>query len=230
MVDHIEYISIREALARATRHPLMQDLDLEAGVQYTLDFFGKMGLPDVHENKVALVDIDDYRGELPCDIIRIDQVKNAHTDTTMRSMTDNFNGHSDKINSENTFKAQGRYIFTSFKKGQVLIAYQSMKTDDDGLPMIVAHPVFLQALEDYIKVQRFTVLFDCGKIRGDVLQHAEQQYAWSAGKCVSMFNIPSPSEMESFTGMMHRLIPSRNEFANGFKTLGDKEHYRRHQG
>ena len=230
MVDHINYISIREVLARATRHPLMQDLDLEAGVQYALDFFGLMGLPDIHENKVALVDIADYRGELPCDVVSIIQVKNVRTDRAMRSMTDNFNEHSQGINSEDTFKAKGRYIFTSFKEGKVLVAYESVKTDEDGLPMLVDHPVFLRALEEYIKVQRFTVLFDCGKIRGDALQHAEQQYAWYAGKCVNTFTIPSVSEMESISGMMHRLIPSRNEFGKGFKTLGDKEYYRRHQG
>lgn len=230
MVDHIDYISIREVLARVTRHPLMQDMDLEAGVQYTLDFFGIMGLPDVHEKKVALVDIHDQRGELPCDVISIIQVKNPQTDRAMRSMTDNFNGHSQGLNSEDTFKTQGRYIFTSFKEGKVLVAYESVKTDEDGLPMLVNHPVFLKALEEYIKVQRFTVLYDCGKIRPDILQHAEQEYTWSAGKCVNLFTIPSISEMESITGMMHRLIPSRNEFSQGFKAMGDKEHYRRHQG
>lgn len=230
MIDHIDYVSIREVLARATRHPMMQDLDLEAGVQYALDFFGLMGLPDVHENKIALVDIDEYRGKLPCDVISIKQVKNVRTDKAMRSMTDNFNGFSEHINSEDTFKAKGRYIFTSFKHGKVLVSYESIKTDEDGLPMLVNHPVFLSALENYIKVQRFTVLFDCGKIRGDVLKHAEDQYNWLAGKCVNTFLIPSESEMQSISGMMHRLIPSRNEFENGFKTLGDKEHYRRHQG
>lgn len=230
MVDHVDYISIREVLARATRHPMMQDLDLEAGVQYTLDFFGIMGLPDVHENKVVLVDIHEYRGELPCGIIRINQVKNIRTDKCMRSMTDNFNGFSERLNSEDTWKAKGRYIFTSFKEGKVLIAYECIKSDEDGIPMIVNHPVFLMALENYIKVERFKVLYECGKLRPDILKHAEDEYARFAGKCVNLFIIPSPSEMQSITGMMHRMIPSRNEFENGFKTLGDTEHYRRHQG
>lgn len=230
MVDHINYISIREALARATRHPLMQDLDLEAGVQYTLDFFGKMGLPDVHLDKIAPVEIHEYRGELPCDVVSIKQVKNCHTDRAMRSMTDNFNGFSQRLNSEDTWKAKGRYIFTSFKEGKVLISYEAIMTDEDGLPMIVDHAAFLDALEKYIKVERFTILYDCGKIRPDVLQNAKNDYAFAAGKCVNAFLIPSVSEMESITGMMHRLIPSRNEFSQGFKAMGDKEHYRRHQG
>lgn len=230
MVDHIDYISIREVLARVARHPLMQDMDLEAGVQYTLDFFGRMGLPDVHENKVALIDIHEYRGELPCDIVRVDQVKNVRTDQCMRSMTDNFNGYSNQINSEDTFKTKGRYIFTSFKDGKVLMAYQSIKTDEDGLPMLVNNPLFLETLEAFIKMKVFTWKFDCGIMKPEVLKVARDDYYFLAKKCINRFIIPSQSEMRSITGMMHRLIPSRNEFENGFKTLGDKEHYRRHQG
>ena len=230
MVDHIEYISIREVLARAARHPMMQDLDLEAGVQYALDFFGKMGLPDVHVDKLAEVDIHDYRGELPCDVVCIHQVKNKKTDFAMRSMSDRFNTMSEGLNSEDTWKAKGRFIFTSFKEGKVIISYESLMTDEDGLPMLVDNAKFLNALELYIKVQKFTVLYDCGKIRPDILKNAKDDYAFAAGQCVNAFLVPSESEMQTITGMMHRMIPSRNEFKRGFKTLGDKEHYRRHQG
>ena len=228
MVRHLDFVSIREVLARVTRHPLMQDMDLEAGVQYTLDFFGVMGLPNVYEEKQEDIEISDYKGLLPCDLISVNQVRDEHTKRCMRSMTGNFHMSDCTINSEPTFKTQGRYIYTSFKCGKVRISYKAVKVDEDGLPMLPDHPVFLKALEDYIKVQRFTVLFDIGKIRPDVLAHAEQEYHWSAGKCQNSFTIPSVSEMESLTGMMHRLIPSRVEFRRGFKTLGDKEHYRKH--
>lgn len=230
MVDHIDYISIREVLARVTRHPLLQDLDLEAGIQYTLDFFGRMGLPDVHENKVVLVDIHNYRGDLPCDVVRITQVKNVRTDRTMRSMTDNFNGFSGNINSEDTFKAKGQFIFTSFREGKVLVAYEAIKVDEDGIPMLVNNALFLEALEAFIKMKVFNWKFDCGMVSEKSFAIASEEYETLARKCINRFIVPSVSEMESITGMMHRLIPSRNEFANGFKTLGDKEHYRRHQG
>lgn len=230
MVRHVDYISVREVLARVARHPLLQNIDLEAGVQYTLDFIGIMGLPNMHIDKQECVDIKDFRGVLPCDLIIINQVRDERTGLCLRSMTDNFNGASRNVNSEATFKTQGRYIYTSFPHGKVRISYQATMIDEDGIPMLPDHPVFLKALEDYIKVQYFTVLYDVGKIRQDVLSHAEQEYAWSAGKCQNSFTLLSVSEMESLTGMMHRLIPSRREFDKGFKTMGDKEHYRRHNG
>ena len=44
MWNEYNYINIREVLSRVTRHPLMQDISLEAGIQYTIDFIGIMGL------------------------------------------------------------------------------------------------------------------------------------------------------------------------------------------
>lgn len=207
---------------------MIQDIDLEAGTQYAIDFIGETGLPGIAEERLAEVDIHDYRGLLPCNIIKIKQVRDELTGNCMRAMTDNFNTVSPSINSERTFKAKGRYIFTSFKEGKVTISYETTKRDADGLPMVPDIPVFLNALENYIKVRKFIVLFDCGKIRGDVLQHAESECARLTRKCIATFINPSESEMEAISGMMHRLIPSRNEFRKGFKALGDKEYYKNH--
>lgn len=228
MIQHVDYISIREVLARVARNPLLANIDLETGVQYTLDFFGLLGVPNLYIQKHAEVPIEEYRGELPCDLISIDQVRDERTKLCLRAMTDSFNGMSDHLRSEMSFKAQGRYIFTSFPKGKVTVAYQAAELDNDGLPMLPSNSVFLKALEQYIKVQVFTILYECGKLQGDVLTHAETEYYSLAAKCQNAFTVPSLAEMEALTGMMHRLIPSRNEFRKGFKTMGDKEFYKKH--
>lgn len=228
MIQHVDYIPIQEVLARVARNPILKDIDIEAGVQYTLDFFGLLGVPNLYVQKHAEISIEDYRGTLPCDVVIVDQVRNEKTGFCMRAMTDNFNGMSGSINSEASYKTQGRFIYTSFKTGKVTLAYQSVVTDEEGFPMLPSNAVFLKALEDYIKVQMFTTLFECGRLSGDVLTHAEDTYARSAAKCQNAFTIPSVAEMEAISGMMHRLIPSRSEFRKGFKTLGDREYYKKH--
>jgi len=70
---------------------------------------------------------------------------------------------------EGTFKTQGRIIYTSFPFGEVEIAYKSIKTDEDGYPMVVDNEVYLAALEAYIKKQIFTIKFDTGGISGNIL-------------------------------------------------------------
>ena len=225
MVNELQYISLREILSRVTRHNMLQDVDLEAVIQYTLELFGLIGVPQIYEDKLAEIQIHNYKGELPCDIVRINQVREEKTKTTLRTMTDNFNTASRFLPGGMSFKTQNRIIMTSFKEGRVLVSYKAIHTDADGLPMLPDDQVFLLALEAYIKMRVFEAKYDQDKIRRDVLEKAEQQYSFYVGKSISRFKTLSPSEMQTITGMMHRMIPSTNEFEAGFKGLGDSENY-----
>ena len=94
--------------------------------------------------------------------------------------------------------------------------------------MIPDNPIFLKALELYIKKERFTVLFDLGKININILQNTQQKYAFKVGQCISEFTIPSTSEMESITRMFTTLVANTTHFDSGFKHLGNREYIRRH--
>lgn len=225
MVDELQYVSLREILSRVTRHTMLQDVDLEAVTQYTLEFFGLVGVPQIYEDKLAKIQIHNYKGELPCDIVRINQVRDERTSLAIRSMTDSFNTQSRFLPGGASFKTQNRVIMTSFPEGNILVSYKAIHTDADGLPMLPDDQVFLLALEAYIKMRVFEAKYDADKIKRDVLDRAEQQYFSLVGKTINRFKMPSPSEMQTITGMMHRMIPSTNEFENGFKGMGDTENY-----
>lgn len=224
MVSEFNYISIKEVLSRLLRHPLLQDLSTEAAIQYTLDFFAAMGLPNIYADKVTTICIDNFRGILPCDLIAINQVRLARNGVCLRAMTDNFNGTHSEDKGELSFKTQGSVIFTSFKTGDIEISYKAIPTDDGGLPLLPDNPVFLKTLELYIKKEWFTILFDMGKISPAVLQNTQQSYAFAAGQCNNEFMIPSVSEMEAFTRMYNTLIPRVNEFNKSFRHMGDREY------
>ena len=228
MNSEFEYVSIRNILARVARHPLIQDIDLEAGIQYTLDFFAIVGVPQIFEDRQDRVEIHNFKGTLPCDTIQIVQVRDERTKIPLRSMTDSFNGNSRVIPAGASFKTQNRVITTSFPEGCVLVSYKAIKTDADDLPMLPDDRVFLQALEAYIKLQVFSAKFDEGKMDEKIFDHAEKDYYFKVGKTINRFKTPSYAEMQTITGMMHRMIPSTNEFEAGFKGLGDTEHYRTH--
>lgn len=219
MVNNYQYINIREILSRILRHPLLQDLNLETAIQYTVDFFGIIGLPSTYIDKVATVEINNFRGVMPCDLISINQV--SYKGNCIAYMTDNFN---DCPHNTYTFKTQGRIIYTSFKEGCVDISYKAMAVDNEGLPLLPDEPTFLRALELYIKKQWFTILFDMGSINQAVLQNTQQEYAFAVGACNNTFIIPSVSEMEAIKNMWNQLIPRTNEFRRGFKYLGKQEH------
>ena len=90
MIKENQYIRLHEVLSRALRHPLLQDMSLEAAAQYAVDFIHAVGTPDMFEDREAEIEIHNYRGKLPCDIISINQVMDLNTHTCMRAMTDTF--------------------------------------------------------------------------------------------------------------------------------------------
>lgn len=223
------YISIKEILNRVLRHPLLSDVDLDNVIYHTLDFFRIFGIPKMYMDKEITTDIKDYRGLLPCDLIKITQVKNTKTNLCMRSMTDNFNpSEPEGEYIEDTFKTQGTVIYTSFKEGRINISYKSLPVDENGYPLLIDNEVFLKGLELYIKKEEFSILFDLGKINIQVLNNAQQQYSWIAGQIQSEFLIPSVSEMESISRMWTSLIQNNTHFDKGFRDLGNREYIRRH--
>ncbi len=176
MVTNIQYTNIRRILDDITEHPLLRDVTLEQIVRHTIRFISLHGYPSLYQDKIATVDIKDFRGLLPCDLISVIQVKDLDSCICLRSMTDTFTPglrqkpmmdkpHRDLLNNiqgeyipprkesmeELTFKTQGRIIFTSFPEGRVEIAYKAIPVDEDGFPLLIDNETYLNALEAYIK-------------------------------------------------------------------------------
>ena len=255
MVKEIQYTSIKRVLDNLMDHPLLRDLTLEQAVRYTIRFISIHGYSKLYQDKIEKIDIDDFKGLLPCDLISIVQVKDMDTHVCLRAMTDNFpHGmephkhpapmkdllHNVKKHKswyippahryleEPAFKTQGRIIYTTFPHGQIEVAYKAIPVDEDGFPLLIDNENYLAALEAYIKKNIFTIKFDTGKIQAGVLQNAQQEYAWLAKQLEVEFVTPSPSEMEAISRSLTHLIPRVREFDNGFKHLGDREYLRKH--
>lgn len=238
MVKETEFIKLHEALSRVLRHPLLQKVDLETAIQYTVDFIEVFGLPKMFQDRQAEIHIHDFRGELPCDLISIKQVREKCSGECLRGMTDSFDpDHHRNVRKalgytvygeEMTFKTQNRVIFTSFPEGDIIIAYKAIPVDEDGYPLILDNAVYLRALESYIKKEAFTILFDQNKISAAVLQNAQADYAWRAGQLHNEFVIPSVSEMEAICRSWCTMLQRTTDFDHGFRHLGDREYIRRH--
>ena len=246
MVKEYQYISINRILDELLRHPMLNNLTLEQVVSYTLTFIGANGHPKMYQDKIEDIDIHEFRGLLPCDLISIIQVKDLASGTCLRSMTDNFtpgmrpesphhphHKHPPYLpplahrHGELTFKTQGRVLYTSFQEGKVQLAYKSIPVDEDGFPMIIDNPIYLDALRAFVKQEVFTIKFDMGEIPSAVLQNAQQEYCWRAAQLNREFKLPSVSEMESLARAFNTMIAMPRHFDDGFKHLGDREYLKR---
>lgn len=224
----IKYISIKEILDNLLDHPMLKDVSFERAVNYTQSFMRIVGCPKMFEEKTAIIEIEDYRGVLPCDFNEIIQVRTHNTCNNnykvFRYSTDNFHMSENKQDSfDLTYKIQGNVIFTSMKEGTIEIAYNAFAIDSEGYPLIPDNSAFIRALELYIKKQCFTVLFDLGQINQAVYHNVCQEYAWAVGQAQSDLIRPTIDQMQAITNSLNTLIWRTTEHNNGFVNNGSTE-------
>lgn len=69
-----EFISIKDIAAQVYSHPLMRDISFERIIRDSLDLMKIVGCPVIFEDRQAIIDIDNWKGVLPCDYYDIIQV------------------------------------------------------------------------------------------------------------------------------------------------------------
>lgn len=224
-----KYISIKVVLDNILDHPMLKDVSFERAVNHTINFMRILGCPRMFEEKVALVDIRNWRGALPCNFNDIIQVR-THSSCdrknygVFRYATDNFHMSENKQGSfDLTYKIQGNVIFTSIKEGVIEIAYNAFAVDSDGYPLIPDNSSFISALELYIKKKQFNVLFDTGKISQAVYNQVCQDYAWAVGQAQSDLIRPTIDQMQSITNSFNTLVQRVSEHRSGFVNHGSAE-------
>ena len=203
----------------------MKDLTLETAIDYTIDFMRIVGCPNMFEEKVITLDVDDYRAFLPEDFYEVNQIKCGNI--TLRYATDTFH-MSTPSSTDMTYKIQGGFIYTSLKEGEIDLSYQAIAVDEQGFPLIPDNSKFTRALEAYIKKQWFTILFDTGRLHGSVLQNIQQEYAWAVGACESDFHKLTIDKAESFFNSWRTLILRDSQHRTGFVNNGAKEYIKTH--
>ena len=225
----MEFTNIRLIMDRLTRHPLLEDIPFETVVDYAVEFIRIVGTPPSFIEKTQEIEIKDYRGMLPCDYYQVLQVRTIDKDHrmgTFRYSTDSF--HMSNIKPEHgglTYKIQGTCIITSIPNGKIEMAYMAMPIDEEGYPLIPDNSSYSRALELYIKLQYFTVLFDTGKISPQVLSNTQQQYAWAVGQAQTDLIRPTVDQMEALSNMWNKLLPdATKDHDTGYLHEGTKEH------
>lgn len=225
------YISVKTILDDLLEHPLLQDLSLERAVNHTAHFIRILGCPNAKSEKTAIINIEDYRGILPCDFDVMIQVRMSKKEDNrvFRYSTDSFHMSNNKSKIDDlVYKTQGNVIFTSIKDGDIEISYKAIALDDEGYPLIPDDSNFIRALELYIKKHQFTTLFDLGKIQPAVYNNICQEYGWAVAMAQRSLRTPTVDQMESITNSWNTFVQRTHEHSTGFSNNGSRELYKRH--
>jgi len=227
-------ISIKEVIGRVKRHKLLQSLPDETISDWSVEFLRLMNLNETFEEKLVSLEVKNFRTVLPDDFYEVIQVRTYRGDNGVpmyfRAMTDKFYQSENKKNAVPfTYKLQGKIMYISpIPSCKVEITYKAIELDDCGLPCVPDDEKYLRALEAYIKMRRFTDLYDEGEIKRDVLDNAQTDYYFAAGACHTNMKMPTLDEMKGISNIVNSMLPRTRSHHRGYADAGTEEIYKIH--
>ena len=235
-----KWTNLKIVADKILRDPIFIGLNFESIIDYFIDFITIVGVPELFDEKFTdtKIPITNYRAVLPDDfleeiVVSIDQ-KVARTATDLyfgnyqEYQDTNPNEYFPDKRSEPTYKIKGGYIYLSKKEGNLLLKYKCIATETDtesedfGIPLLPDDPVFILALQSYIEIQFLKILFRAGKINSQVLQLAQQDYAWNVGRYETHSRRLTYGDMETLSKQFKSILTRNNEFRTRFSHLGNR--------
>lgn len=233
----IQTTNIRRILDRIKRKKMLKDIPFETAVEHTVDFLELLGCPALYDEKTAVIQVRNWRGQLPCDFHAIRQVRVAPsqekvmwrefigTSPAFRASGDSFHMSEFKpgFPIDLTYQIQGMVIFTSTRDMDIEIAYEAFAVDEEGYPLLPDNASFLRGLEAYIKMKWFEDLFDEGKLSQAVMERTDREYCWAVGDAEAEFGRLTVDEAETLFNSFKTMLPRSREHSRGFATNGMRE-------
>ncbi|MCK5788227.1 MAG: hypothetical protein KAH32_04485 [Chlamydiia bacterium] len=210
------YITFEEMMYRIRRHPLLEDA-LKSDIALDVyEVLRKVGAPGVYTDERIVVNISDYIGDLPGNILYINEVNIVTGDNVelpMQYVIGNkkskwhcSNARDLKIRSEYGYSINPGKIHTDIKDGQVVLYYKSVAMDDLGFPMIPDDPALISAITAYVKLKHFEIKVDLGLLPQHVLSRVEQEYYFTVAQAETRFKMPNPAEYNSIARSLLRIV------------------------
>lgn len=236
-----KWTNLKIVADKILRDPIFIGLNFETIIDYFIDFITIVGVPELFDEKFTNTEIPilNYRATLPIDFLEEITVSIDHK--IARTATDTYFGNYKEYEdlnstteyfpdrrSEPTYKIKGNYIYLSKKEGNLLLKYKCIATETDeesvdfGIPLLPDDPVFILALQSYIEVQFLKMLFRAGKINNQVLQMAQQDYAWNVGRYETHSRRLTYGDMETLSRQFKSILTRNSEFKTRFSHLGNR--------
>jgi hypothetical protein len=229
-------ISIGEIIYRINENPLLRSVKKSDIVNHIKTVISLIGVPILKEDKLVVLEIIDYRAQLPSDFIRRKSVRVLDgTDRIVLShMTDEYgkfshelSGTIDDTDHIFTHKIVEPYIYTDFKEGRIELLYYAYILDENGWPMIPNNESLIKAIDYYIRSRHYEILADQNAQFERAYQRAEQQYCWYVAQATNSLLQPDPVEAQAIGAMLTRLVPMKDNFYLSDKYAGQPERINR---
>ena len=223
-------VSIGNILWKVLKQPIVQDLKYEDAAEYAIEYLRLIGAALSFEDKVVRIQLNNYKGLLPVNLITLKGVEYADCECNggiaMRYASNIY--HTDINNcepgfQEYTYITQNNTVTTSIKDGWINVSYSALATDDFGYPLIPDNESFKVALEYYIIHRTLEGLWSMGKVTDKVFQYYEQKRHYYSAQATNSMQIKNMDQMETMFNAINRLIIDVNPHETFYKNFGVKE-------
>lgn len=126
-------------------------------------------------------------------------------------------------NSGYTYVIQGGYIKCNKEVGYLMMSYQSIPLDIDGLPLVPEDAAFQEAIYWYIVKKLYYPEWKNGSLRDAVYYDAKRSWNYYRNQAYGNALMPNSDQMESIKNTWLRLVPQVDAHANFYATLNEKE-------
>lgn len=224
MNNELVYTTFKEIIVRLYRNKLMENLDEQQIASYTMQFCRLMGSPFILDDTVVELTITNHIAMLPRGTFAVSRVYEINdSNPTAIDFKANMSGEQDDVSLKDyrqetitkrnlEYKVENNKIIFNVDKGKVRVYISILRLDEEGFPVIPNDESFLSALENYVKVQYYTILADIDGYNGGIqnaLNRAKQEYAWYSGKAQFSLSQLSPEKADMIARTMFTLIPAR---------------------
>lgn len=233
---NFNYISLDVIANKIYKNPLLKDLNYEDIIDHALSVIKLLKVPGVYSEESCYKEITDYKVSIPKNALNIKSVDYCignklvamvESTSTRANQVDKLTKHPNHHNytdHNHTYSINNQILKTSCSSGKLFIIFDTIKVDKDDIPMIPDSQALLNAIENYIKVQVYTVLADLQKVSERTLNRAETEYAWYVGKAQSEFQgFNNEDSMESFLNGWKRTFTSEDEHKNRYAEESRKQ-------
>jgi len=213
------YIGIDELMYRIRRNPLMADATKSDIALDVYDVLRLVGAPGVYKDARVEINIKNYIGDVPTNILYIQQVYylEGNVEVPMSYVIGNKNSkwhcttsQDLRIKSKYAYSINPGKIHTDLENGKLVMYYKSIALDDNGFPLIPDDPALIRAILGYVKMKHVEIKVDLGIVAQHVLQRAQQDYYFDIAQAESRFKMPSADEYESIARSLLRVIRGIN--------------------
>ena len=228
-------------------HPYITDVSKRKVAEYIWKITRRLGLEDMMYDRIAVIDIEDFRGVLPNDICDIEEgmVRDYESKIPLAAITDEFYRTENKTTFETvrqlqvlqefcttvptdselqiyTYKLTENHIYTGFEEGQVEMAYRAFPVDKYGMPLVVDNEKIIDAIVSYIAMMYAKTMVMMDKLSANKYGLLEQEYLFNLASARSAGKIPDHAEMNTIRNRIHSPNDGSRMFETRFRDHGKK--------